>query len=156
MTKEFSSEEYELAQALTRLERYRRGTRSLLGTRIGFRGASLLFFSLYQGVYSFSLFSAPVAQAGGLAFVASIAPLWVWGSLWGIAAVASGVDAFRKRDQLGFALTIAVQLMWAALYVGLAVAGFGGPRGYVGAVIYVAFSAFVAIISAWPEPSRAR
>lgn len=145
---------YELANALSRLSRYRDATRGALANRIGFRGASLLFFSLYQAVYSFSLYTAPPPLSPGLTFVASLAPLWVWGSLWAAASLAALVDAFRERDQIGFTATIAVQLLWFMLYVGLALVGIGGARAYVGAVTWLALSAFVAIISAWPEPRR--
>jgi hypothetical protein len=125
-----------------------------VGARLGRRGCALLFFAFLDLVYCHALLfpSASARRTPSLTFLASVVPLWGWALLWGSVGVVCLVFAFRRHDQPGFSAAIAVKVLWGAMYL-------GGwlfadlDRGYVSATIWLAFAAFVALLSGWPEPN---
>ncbi len=127
--------------------------------RIGRRGAALLFLFCLDTVYAFSLFNpAPeVRRSTSVLFVASLAPLWVWGLLWGLAGAFCLAGAFMKSDKWSFAAAIGVKSLWGFVYLGGAFIGL--ERAYLSATIWLCFAVWVAIIASWPEvwdsPQRA-
>jgi len=130
------------------------GTRRIL-LHIGYRGSALLFFFLLDLIYAYSLFNPPAEEAAhsrNLVYLASIAPLWVFGVMWLIAAGCCLVAAFIKRDFIGFAAAIGIKVLWGLLYVGATLQGV--PRAYVSVTLWLTMAGFVAIMSAWPEPTN--
>jgi hypothetical protein len=125
-----------------------------LWRRIGRRGAALIFFALLDLIFALSL-AAPSADArhtASLAYVASVAPLWLWACLWAAVGVICGVYAFRARDRVAYACAMGLKVLWGVtqlagwLFVHL-------DRGYVGAAVWLGLAAWVYIISTWPEPA---
>ncbi len=149
------STEVKLAGVLSRMERHRLTTRGLLVNRIGRRGAALLFFGLLDLVYGYSLIWPGVSDLSllspNLKFLASLAPLMMWGVLWIIPGILAVVCAFLKEDRWGFTGVIAVKMMWGVIYLAAAVTG-QVDRAYVSATLWLCVAGFVAVISTWPEP----
>lgn len=123
--------------------------------RIGRRGCSLLFFALVDLVYAVGLLAAPAetrAQPTYM-FLVAVLPLSVWAVLWGSVGALCAVQAFMLRDRLAFACASWLKVGWGSVHL------FGWligvvPRGYVSAVIWLAFAGFVQVIATWPEPIR--
>ena len=124
-----------------------------LWARLGRRGASLLWFGLLDSVYGLSLASPPAEARGSvsLRWVATVAPLWLWAVLWLTAGILCLVQAWTYSDRLAFTAAIAVKVAWACVFTAGSIL-IDLDRGYVSAVIWFAFAAFVAIIASWPEP----
>lgn len=126
---------------------------SRVWARVGRRGSALLFFSMLDWVYAFSLLNPPEesTRLPSLMFVSRIAPLWVWACLWLIPAVLCLCQAWTRHDQVAFTSAIAIKVLWGTLYlIGWVVVGL--DRAYVSLVIWWALAGFVAIIASWPEP----
>jgi hypothetical protein len=123
--------------------------------RIGRRGAALLFFAFLDLVYSLSLLSPPAEARNNPSFryIAAIAPLKFWAVLWGIGFLACLFYAFRFSDRVGFAVAIAIKVLWGVLYL-IGWMFFGLDRGYVSAAIWLSLAGWIAIISTWPDISR--
>jgi hypothetical protein len=117
-----------------------------LAARIGRRGAALLFFTLLDAVYCVSLLTLPHPPAPFYAWMAEIMPLPVWAAYWGIVGATCLLYAFRVYDTPAFMAAVALKVAWGLL------AGFGWlagqvDRGYVAAVVWLAFAAFVFLIA---------
>lgn len=122
-----------------------------LTQRVGRRGAALLFFALLDVIYSVSLLSAP--PGGPYRFLASMLPMAVWASLWGMVGLLCAAQAFMRTDRLAFAAAALIKVVWGVVQLlGWLIGDL--DRGYVSAVVWLAFSAFVAVIAGWPEPAR--
>ncbi len=126
---------------------------SPLARRIGRRGSCLLFFAVLDLFYALSLFQ-PVAEArrsASVLFIASILPLWAWGTLWLTVGILCIIGAFTRRDRWAFAAAVAIKTLWGGLTLLAWIAGFL-ERGWLSAVIWLAMAGWVLIISSWPEP----
>lgn len=125
----------------------------LLRDRVGRRGSALLFFALLDLVYGYSLAlpSRQARQSSALAYLAHVAPLWVWAALWIIVGMLCLVGAFLRHDRWAFAAAMFIKVL-----VGItSLFGwwFGAiERGYVSAAIWLALAGWIYIISTWPEP----
>ncbi len=129
-----------------------------LGTRIGRRGAALLFFSLLDAVYCYGLLAAPRPLVPFYAWMDGIMPLATWAACWGLVGAICLLYAFRAHDTPAFMAAVALKVGWGLLSL------FGWmasvvDRGYVSAVIWLAFAAFVYLIAggipaAPPRPPR--
>lgn len=120
---------------------------------VGKRGRVLLFFGALDAVYAASL-TAPNAetrQAPMFVWLAEIAPLWVWAAAWGGVGLACFVQAFCRRDGIGYAAAICLKIAWGILCLGGWLFG-AVDRGYVSAVIWLGLAWMVWVISGWPEP----
>lgn len=122
-------------------------------TRVGRRGAFLLFLAMLDLVYAYSLLfpAAEAARSASLRFVAGVAPLWVWALAWFIPGVLCAVQAFRRSDRAAFAAAMCIKVLWGGLFVAGSITG-QIDRAYVGAVVWLAFALVVGLISTWPEP----
>lgn len=124
-----------------------------LTRRIGRRGASLLFFSLLDLVYGFSLIVPERATRLNPLFVylTRVMPLAAWGAAWSAVGVVLLLSAFSADDRAGFGVAAFWKVLW-----GLLTLASGIPRAYVSAVIWVALAGFILVLSGWPEPPRTR
>lgn len=125
-----------------------------LASRIGRRGAALLFFALLDEVYAFALLTAPRPLTTFYAWMDEIMPLPVWAACWAAVGLICLGFAFALRDTAAFMAAVAIKVGWGlpALFgwIGGAV-----PLGYVSAVIWLGFAAFVYLIAGGiPPPLR--
>lgn len=121
--------------------------------RIGHRGAFLLFLSLLDLLYGFSLLSsARAAQHVDLTLG------WnVWGYIWIAVGVVLLIGAFTKEDRIPYAVAATIKAAWATVWVKIWLFSHPHvPLSWVSAVIWGAFSAIVVIVSTWPESRRHR
>lgn len=121
---------------------------------LGRRGAFLLFLTLLDWVYGYSLvFPTPdTFHNPAYIFLALIVPLWVWGALWITVGTVCAVFAFRRRDAPGYAGAMFLKILWAGIFF-LGWAASAVPRGYLSTAIWGAFAAVVALIATWPDPT---
>lgn len=124
-----------------------------LPRRLGRRGAGLLFFALVDLVFAFALWHLTPADAAvspTYRFARTLLPLGVWAALWGGAGVACLVQAFQRVDRIAFGAASLIKVVWCLMQ---ALGWLLGeiPRGYLGAVIWLAFAGFVQVIAGWRE-----
>lgn len=126
-----------------------------LRSRLGHRGAALLFFAFLDFVYCGSLFLPTRAARDGelYRFLSAIVPLWGWAILWGAVGAVCLIYAFRRRDQPGFSAAMGLKVLWASVCIGGQISG-DLERGYVAAAVWGALAALVGLLSTWPEPSE--
>lgn len=126
-----------------------------LKRRIGRRGASLLFFAFLDVAYAGSLAIPPKgpAMSPTLQFVASLAPLPAWATLWGAVGIVCLIGAFKRRDRIAFGAAMALKVLWGLTYAGGWLLA-NLDRAWVGAALWLALSGWVYIISTWPEPAE--
>ena len=123
--------------------------------RVGRRGAALLFFTLLDLVYCVSLLTGPRPLSPLYAWMDSVAPLPMWAVLWGAVGLIGLYFAFRTYDTPAFMAAVALKVAWglSALFGWIAGAV---PLGYVSAVIWLAFAAFVFLIAGGIPPANPR
>lgn len=125
-----------------------------LATRVGRRGAALLFFALLDIVYAVALLTATRPLTTFYAWMNAIMPLPVWAACWAAVGVVCLVFAFALRDTVAFMAAVAIKVGWGlpALFGWINGAV---PLGYLSAVIWLAFAAFVYLIAGGiPPPLR--
>lgn len=92
-----------------------------LARALGFRGAALASFSLFDLVWAWSLVDPAAAKALKVAptyqVLLRVAPLVVWAALMAGVGILTGVQAWMQDDRAAYAAAIGVKLMWAALTV---------------------------------------
>lgn len=123
-----------------------------LWLRVGRRGVSLLFVGSLAMVLAASLIWIPPEMADSPSYrvLATLAPLSVWAAAWMAAWLISWVQAFMTQDRIAFAVTSAMWWLYGIAYI---VGVFDGinPRGWVGGLIWLAFGAWINLISSWDE-----
>lgn len=117
----------------------------------------LLFFGALDAVYAVSLLApdATTRRAPFFLWLAEIAPLWAWAVAWGGVGVACLVQAFCRRDRVGFSAAIALKICWGGVNLSAWLLG-GVDRGYVSAAIWLGLAYLVSVIGSWPEPGGGR
>ncbi|MCG5214533.1 hypothetical protein [Streptosporangium sp. KLBMP 9127] len=123
-----------------------------LAHRIGRRGASLLFVALVSTVVALSLMSPPreVLATAGYLVLDAILPLRVWAAIWLLTAVLCVGQAFVRSDRIAFACASAMMVAWSLIYIVGAFTGVN-PRGWVLGGVWLAFGAWLTLISTWAE-----
>jgi len=118
--------------------------------RVGHRGAFLLFLSLLDFLYGYSLFST-ARQGSHLDLILS---LTAWGVIWVAVGAVLLVGSFVKKDQIPYGLAATIKAAWACAWVKMWLFFHAMPLAWVSVVIWSAFSAIVVIVSTWPEDRR--
>jgi hypothetical protein len=125
--------------------------------RVGYRGATLLFFGQLDLVIGWSLIdpvSVPLLRAAP-AYRVLLAVGWLrpaWAGTWALVGMVCLVQAWQRTDRFAFAAAIGIKAVWS---LGLLAAWpLGAPRGWVSAEVWLTMAGFVRIIAAWPEPAR--
>lgn len=118
--------------------------------RVGHRGAFLLFLSLLDILYGYSLFDT--ARRGQ--HLDLFLSLGAWGVAWCVVGAILLFGAFIRRDQVPFGLAATIKAAWAGAWVKIWLFSHAIPLAWVSVVIWAAFSALVVIVSTWPECSR--
>jgi hypothetical protein len=121
-------------------------TLSRLASRIGRRGAALLFFTILDTIWCIGLITVPRPLVPYYAWMAEIMPLGVWAACWGAVAAVCLWYAFRTYDTPAFMAAVGLKVGWGLF------AGYGWivgqvDRGYLSAVIWLLFAAFVFLIA---------
>lgn len=127
----------------------------ILTRRIGRRGAALLFFFLLDAVYAFGLLAVPRPLVPYYAWMNDLIPIAGWAAIWATVGLICLVYAFRTHDTAAFMCAVALKVAWGLL----ALFGWLGgvvDRGYVSAVIWLAFAAFVYLVAGGIPPAVRR
>lgn len=126
-----------------------------MARRIGRRGAALLFFTLLDVIYCVGLLTAPRPLVPFYAWMDGIMPLAAWAACWGTVGAVCLAFAFKTYDTPAFMAAVALKVGWGLLSLLGWLAG-AVDRGYVSAVIWLAFAAFVFLIAGGIPPAPER
>jgi hypothetical protein len=122
------------------------GALGRLGARIGRRGAALLFFTLLDTLYCVGLLSTPRPLAPFYAWMAAVMPLPAWAACWGTVGVICLVYALRIHDTAAFMFAVGLKVGWGLLSLFGWLSG-AVDRGWINAVVWLAFACFVYLIA---------
>jgi hypothetical protein len=120
--------------------------------RIGRRGAALLFFALLDFVYAYALLTTPRPLTAFYAWMAEILPLPAWAFCWAAVGLICLYYAFMTRDTAAFMFAVALKVGWGLPALFGWIHG-SVPLGYISAVIWLAFAAFVYLIAGGIPPA---
>ena len=120
--------------------------------RVGRRGAALLFFTLLDFVYAYALFTAPRPLTPFYAWMDQIMPLAWWAGCWAAVGLICLCFAFAIRDTAAFMAAVALKVGWGLPALFGWTSGHV-PLGYISAVIWLAFAAFVYLIAGGIPPA---
>lgn len=120
--------------------------------RVGRRGAALLFFTLLDFIYGFALYTAPRPLAPFYAWMDAIMPLKAWALCWFTVGLVCLVFAFLVRDTAAFMAAVALKVGWGLPALFGWTSGHV-PLGYISAVIWLGFAAFVYLIAGGIPPA---
>jgi hypothetical protein len=131
---------------------------STIGARIGRRGAALLFFVTLDSIYAIGLLFAPRPLVPFYAWMNTVMPLPLWAAGWAVVGLVCLVYAFQAYDTPAFMAAVGLKVAWGILSL-LGWINGAIDRGYVSAVIWLAFACFVFLIAggipaAPPRPPR--
>jgi hypothetical protein len=124
-----------------------------LSHRIGRRGSFLLFLTVLDLMYGYSLlFPTPQSLSNPTSlFLIKVMPLWAWAMLWLAVGIICLICAFRAKDAFGFAAAMFLKVIWGTMFL-LGWTFVGVERGYLSATFWYAFAFTVFLIAGWPEP----
>lgn len=128
---------------------------AFISNQVGRRGAALLFFALLDTVYCFALLTAPQPLTPFYTWMDSVLPLTAWGVAWGLVALVCLLYAFQTYDTTAFMAAVCIKVGWGLLALFGWLAG-QVDRGYVSAVIWLGFAAFVFLIAGGVPPAAPR
>ncbi len=126
-----------------------------VAARVGRRGAALLFFALLDAVYCYALLSAPQPLSPFYQSMAGYLPLVVWAAAWGLVGAVCLLYAFSAWDSPAFVAAVVIKVAWGLLALFGWIAG-EVDRGYVSAVIWLGFAAFVHLVAGGVPPAAPR
>lgn len=126
-----------------------------IASRVGRRGAALLFFFLLDSVYAYGLLTAPRPLVPFYAWMAALMPLWAWAACWGAVGLICLAYVFRTYDTVAFMSAVALKVAWGGLALFGWLAGLV-DRGYLSAVVWLGFAAFVFLIAGGIPPAPTR
>lgn len=116
-------------------------------TKIGRRGAFLLFLALVDILYGYSMM-----VAGSPAIKLDlILDSTAWGWWWIATGIACLAGALLDRDRLFYGLAAFTKAAWAMTWVNVWIQDPAVPRAWVSVAIWGGFSGIVLVISTWPE-----
>lgn len=117
-----------------------------VAARVGRRGSALLFFTLLDAVYCYGLLAAPRPLVPFYAWMNAVIPLPVWAAGWGLVGFMCLLYAFKAYDTPAFMAAVGLNVGWGLLSFFGWLAG-AVDRGYVSAVVWLGFAAFVYLIA---------
>lgn len=127
--------------------------RVLSSSRLGYRGAFLLFLGIIDCIYGWFLINPTPETRHTSQFIwrQSVMPTEAWGAIWLTVGVALLASAFLRQDRIGYALGIGLKVGWGC------VALVGGLNGHVqgawaSVAIWGGFAALTILESGRPEP----
>jgi hypothetical protein len=127
--------------------------RVLSSSRLGYRGAFLLWLALVDFVYGWFLINPTDEQLQTTQFVwrDHIMATQGWGAIWLGAGVVLTITAFMKQDRVGYAVAIALKFSWAFIAI---MAGLTGhvQGAWTTVTIWGVFGGLTVMESGRPEP----
>jgi hypothetical protein len=119
--------------------------------RVGVRGEFLLALALIDLVqcYRLTLPSAETLASTTTQFLAAVAPLPVWGAIWGAVGVICLVQAFMASDRYAFAAASMLKVGWSLVHI--AAWAWGVSQAWWSVVIWLVFARVVHILARTPE-----
>ncbi len=125
--------------------------RVLSQSRLGYRGAILLLFSIFHMLYPLSLVDAASGPpTSAVLWRESIMATTWWVAIWVASGVVCAVFAFLRSDGIGYMIAFLVEFGWMVL--GLASWAVGGvERGWVTAVLFALPAAILFVDSGRAE-----
>jgi hypothetical protein len=118
-----------------------------LWRRVGRRGVTLLFLALLDLLYPIGLAGQPAVARAGYEL---LAPWQVWAGLWAATGLVCLTQAFARRDRIAFTAAVAIKLAWGSTSLAAWTMGVS-PRGWLPALVWLAFAGLIAVIATWPE-----
>ncbi len=136
-----------------------RTARALSRSRLGFRGAILLCLTVIDVIYGLTLVMPSEETRAGSAYAwrAEFMPTECWGALWITVGVFLVTQAWTVTKRAGYAVAIAIKLVWMVVCVGSWALGpvpasqAFALGGLVGGFALIAF-----VCSLWSEPITSR
>jgi hypothetical protein len=127
--------------------------RVLSNTRLGYRGAFLLFLAMIDLVYGWFLVNPTDESINTSQFVwrDHIMPTQAWGVIWLAAAAVLVISAFVKQDRVGYAVAIGLKVGWAFIAAASAITGHV-PGAWSAVAIWGGFACLTIMESGRPEP----
>lgn len=130
-----------------------RTVKVLSSSRLGYRGAFLLFLAIIDLVYGWTLIDPTRESRHTSQYLwrQEIMPNQAWGVIWWTVAVCLLISAFLRQDRIGYAMAVALKIGWAI------VAALGGFNGHVQGAwasvsIWGGFAALTILESGRAEP----
>lgn len=123
--------------------------------KVGHRGALLILLGTIALLYGVSLITTPpIPNPPGLHLLLGVMSLHGWGGTLAVAGAIAILCAPLKqgRDWPGFAALVLVWLPWASSFFVSWWPEGSNPRGWVSAVVFVAFAGVPAVGATWDEP----
>lgn len=135
----------------------RNGPGKLARTKVGRRGASLMFWGFLafsSGMVSFST-QPEQREIDNIHFLAAYVPLWVLSTAWTVAGILCFVAAFWKRlEEPAFAVMSFMATVYGCATLVSTLFGYGEQLLWVNVLLYFAIAINIQIIAGWPEPSH--
>ncbi len=97
-------------------------------------------------MYCYGLLAVPRPLPQFYAWMNDVAPLAWWAAAWGITGLVCLAYVFRTHDTPAFMAAVAIKVAWGLMSFFGWLAGVV-DRGYVSAVVWLAFAAFVFLIA---------
>lgn len=124
--------------------------------QVGHRGALLILLGGICLLYGISLITTPPPpNPPGLRLLLKFMGLHPWGVTLAVAGVVAVLcSPLRQgRDWPGFAVLVLVWLPWSLSYLVSWWPEGSNPRGWVSALLFIAFAAIPAVGAGWEEPA---
>lgn len=122
--------------------------------RVGHRGAVLFLLGIIALLYGVSLITTPpIPNPPGLHLLLGIMGLHAWGATLtagGVIAIACS-PLKQGRDWPGFAALVLVWIPWSLSFFVSWWPDGSNPRGWVSALVFIAFAAVPAVCATWEE-----
>jgi hypothetical protein len=124
--------------------------------QVGHRGALLILLGTIALLYGISLITTPpVPHPIGLRLLLDRMSLHSWGITLAVAGVVAILCAPLRqgRDWPGFAALVLVWIPWSASFFVSWWPDGSNPRGWVSAIVFIAFAAIPAVVATWEDPA---
>jgi hypothetical protein len=127
--------------------------------RVGFRGTDLLMLAAVDFAYGHTFISPDPGQQVTNGYLAAAIPfrdhemsMWAWAFMWWITGAFCLINAFRREDQWGYGMAIALKVAFVtAILYGSA---HGMPGASTRAIVWVFVTGWVVAAARRAEPRR--
>jgi hypothetical protein len=110
----------------------------------------LIGLALLDFTYAYGLLNPPTPVTEVYEFPGDVIELCWWALLWAVVGVLLMVYAFRRHDTPAYTAAVLLKAFWGLL-LGLGWVGGHIDRGYVSAIVWLAFAVCVFVVMAGVE-----